>query len=411
MAESISVASNSIFMNTYNNNKVFLPFALPSIGEDEILEVIDTLRSGWITTGPKTKKFEKEFASAVGVPFALAVSSGTAAMHLALEATGVLRGEYVITTPFTFTATAEVVRYFDANPLFVDIDFETMNINAELAAEIIDNSTKEKKKVVAIMPVHFAGLACKMSKITSLARKYSLKIVEDAAHAFPCSFGGKNIGGIGDMTCFSFYATKTISTAEGGMITTNSEQYAQRIQTMRLHGINKDIWDRYSSNVPNWYYEVVAPGYKYNLTDIAASIGIHQLKKADEFRKRREEIAKKYTGSFQGLPMILPAFPPDGDIHSWHLYVIRLCLDRFDINRDQFINLMAERGIGTSVHFIPLHLHPYWRNKYGFRPDDFPVALDTYLRCVSLPIYNRMTDDDVSRVIMAVKEIVSKYCR
>jgi dTDP-4-amino-4,6-dideoxygalactose transaminase len=323
-----------------------------------------------------------------------------------LETIGLQEGEYVITTPFTFTATAEVTRYFGAHPLFADIDQPTMNINPAKVADIASRATRDGKKVRAILPVHFAGLTCDMDALGEVAGKYSLRIVEDAAHSFPASHKGVMIGGIGDLTAFSFYATKPLSTGEGGMVTTSNGDYARRVRTMRLHGINRDIWDRYSTAKPNWFYEVVAPGFKYNLTDIAASIGIHQLRKAERFRQRREQIALRYSEGFKELPILLPTGPPPGDIHSWHLYVIRLCLDRLRIDRDRFIELMAERGIGTSVHFIPLHLHPYWRDKYSLVPEDFPVSLETYLSCVSLPIYTRMTDSDCDRVIEAVREIL-----
>jgi len=389
----------------------FLPFARPDIGEEEIAEVADSLRSGWLTSGPKTKQFEEAFASFVGAPHALAVNSGTAALHLALEAIGLCDGEYVITTPFTFTATAEVVRYIGAHPLFADIDPMTMNIDPARVAEVAAKAVTEGRKVRAILPVHYAGLPCDLDALRGVAGKYSMKIVEDAAHAFPAAYRARNIGRIGDLTAFSFYATKPLAIGEGGMVTTADDEYAKRIKTMRLHGISRDIWDRYSASKPNWYYEVVAPGYKYNLTDVASSIGIHQLRKAERFRKRREEIAARYTHAFQGLPVIPPPRPPEGDVHSWHLYVIRLRLEMLRIGRDRFIERMAGKGIGTSVHFIPLHLHPYWKEKYGFRPDDFPVALETYRCCVSLPIYTRMTDAEVERVIDSVKGILQENIR
>lgn len=384
----------------------FIPFALPDIGEEEINETVDCLRSGWLTTGPKTKRFEDDFASFVGVPWALAVNSGTAALHLALDAIGLSEGEFVVTTPFTFTATAEVVRYFGAHPLFVDISPETLNIDPLKIPEAISEAASSGKRIRAIIPVHYAGLACDLASIRSVADQYALKIVEDAAHAFPASYRGGKIGSHGNLCAFSFYVTKPLATGEGGMVTTTNEEYALRIKTMRLHGINRDIWDRYSSAKPKWYYEVVAPGYKYNLTDLAASIGIHQLRKAERFRQQRERIALRYSNAFRDLPVILPPNPPDGDMHAWHLYVIRLRRDRIGIDRDEFIRQMAMRNIGTSVHFIPLHLHPYWRERYGFRADDFPVALDTYRHCVSLPIYSRMTDSDVMRVIEAATEII-----
>ncbi len=384
----------------------FLPFALPDIGQEEIDEVVDSLRSGWLTMGPKAKRFEEEFASFVGVPCAVAVNSGTAALHLALDAIGLSAGEFVITTPFTFTATAEVVRYFGAHPLFVDIDPDTLNIDPSRIPGVAAEAVSSGKRIRAILPVHYAGLPCDLSSIRNVARVHALKIVEDAAHAFPASYRGGRIGSHGDLCAFSFYATKPLATGEGGMVTTSNEDYAVRARTMRLHGINCDVWDRYSSATPKWYYEVIAPGYKYNFTDLAASIGIHQLRKAERLRQRREGIARQYTEAFRDLPVILPPGPADGDVHAWHLYVIRLRLDDLGIDRNRFIELMAKRNIGTSVHFIPLHLHPYWREKYGFLPEDFPVSLAAYRCCVSLPIYSRMTDTDVARVIESVREII-----
>jgi dTDP-4-amino-4,6-dideoxygalactose transaminase len=387
----------------------FIPFTRPSIGEEEIAEVVDSLRSGWLTTGPKAKRFEEEFAASVGAPYAIAVNSGTAAMHLALDAIGLAEGEWVVTTPFTFTATAEVIRYFNAHPLFVDIDLKTGNLDSGLLSQALDRAESEGKRVRAIMPVHFAGHPCDMDRIMELAGERSLKVVEDAAHAFPSSYGGSMIGTIGDLTCFSFYATKPLTTGEGGMVTTSEEGYAERIRMMRLHGINRDIWARHSSEKPNWYYEVAAPGFKYNLPDVAAAIGIHQLRKAEKFRLRRQEIASKYEAAFSGMPVSLPsdADLPPGSRHAWHLYVIRLDTGRLAIDRDQFIERMAERGIGTSVHFIPLHLHPYWKNRYGFSAEDFPVSLSLYRSCVSLPIYFGMTDENVATVINATREILS----
>ena len=246
-----------------------------------------------------------------------------------------------------------------------------------------------------------------MDHIMDIAKRYGLRVVEDAAHAIPSTFQGAPIGSIGDATVFSFYATKTLATGEGGMVATNSDEIAQRIKTMRLHGINRDVWDRYTSKKPNWYYEIVAPGFKYNMPDLMAAIGIHQLKKVDRFQKRRQEIAEQYYAGLAGLPMRLPHITHPGDTHAWHLYVIMLDLEKISITRDEFIERMAERGIGTSVHFIPLHIHPYWKDRYGYSPDDFPVALDCFQRAVSLPIYTRMTDNDVQRVISAAQEILA----
>jgi dTDP-4-amino-4,6-dideoxygalactose transaminase len=390
----------------------FLPFALPDIGLEEIEEVVDCLKSGWLTTGPRTLLFEKEFGSFIGAPFALAVNSATAGLHLALEAIGLSEGDKVITTPYTFTASAEVIRYFNADPIFVDIDPNTMSLNSiDVNDRIFHLKPDQRIRVKAILPVHFAGQACDMDPILETAQHYGLKIIEDAAHCPPCTYKSRNIGTIGDSTVFSFYVTKPLATGEGGMVTTASEEIAHRIKIMRLHGINKDIWNRYRDNKPNWYYEVVAPGFKYNMPDLMAAIGIHQLRKAIKFQKRREEISKIYSVAFANLPLQLPYVARPDDIHSWHLYVIRLIMDELLITRDQFIEELAKLGIGASVHFIPLHVQPYWRERYGFSPEDFPVSMDCYLRAVSLPIYSKMTDADIDRVVDGVTRILKKAKR
>lgn len=380
----------------------FLPFALPDIGEEEINEALDSLRSGWLTTGPKTKRFEEDFASFTGHDAeAIAVNSATAGLHLALEAVGIGPDDEVITTPYTFTATAEVVRYLGADPVLVDIDPATFNIDPAQIESAITARTK------AIIPVHFAGLACDMNAILRIARKYNLKVVEDAAHALPTTCNGRLIGSLdSDATVYSFYATKTITTGEGGMIVTRNPEVAKRCRIMRLHGISRDAFDRYTSTKPSWHYEVVAPGCKYNMTDIAASLGIHQLRKAGAFQKKREAMARRYDEAFDDLPIILPPKAPAGDVHAWHLYVIRLT-DSTPVERNRFIELMAEKGVGCSVHFIPLHLHPYWRDRYNLKPEDFPNALNAYEHAVSLPIYTKMTDRDQERVMAAVRNILS----
>ena len=381
----------------------FLPFALPLIGEDEINEVVDTLRSGWLTTGQKTVTFEKHFAEFVEASHALAVNSATSGLHLALEAVGVGPGDVVITTPYTFTATAEVIRYLGADPVLVDIDPKTFNINPELIREAIEKHDNVK----AIIPVHFAGQACEMDEILAIAKEHDIKVVEDAAHALPTTYKGKIIGSLSDITVYSFYATKTIATGEGGMVTTENEDYLKRMKTMRLHGINRDVFDRYTSNKPSWFYEVVEPGFKYNMTDVAASLGIHQLKKANDFQERREWIANQYNEAFKDLPMRVPHIDHPEETHSWHLYVLQLELEKMNVDRDKFIELMAKENIGTSVHFIPLHLHPYWRDRYNYKPEDFPIAYDVFTRAMSLPIYPKMTDKEVEAVIIAVKKVCS----
>jgi dTDP-4-amino-4,6-dideoxygalactose transaminase len=382
-------------------NEKFLPFSLPDIGEEEIAEVCDTLRSGWLTTGPKTKRFEEDFARHIGAGVeALAVNSATAGLHLAAEACGIGPGDEVITTPYTFTATAEIVRYLGADPVFVDVLDDSLNIDPRLIEAAVTPRSK------ALIPVHFAGLACEMTSILSIAAKHQLKVIEDAAHALPATSAGKLIGSLdSDATVYSFYATKTLATGEGGMIVTRNPELARRCRIMRLHGIDRDAFDRYTSKTPAWFYSVVAPGFKYNMTDLAAAIGIHQLGKVTRFQSRREEMAHRYDEAFHGLGVRLPAHATAGDIHAWHLYTIRLNPDS-PVTRDEFIEAMARAGVGTSVHFIPLHLHPYWRDTYSLKAEDFPVATRAYRSIVSLPLYTKMTDADQDRVIRAVRSIL-----
>ena len=385
----------------------FLPFALPLIGDDEITEVVDTLKSGWLTTGPKTAAFEKQFEKFVIAENALAVNSATSGLHLALEAVGVGPGDAVLTTAYTFTATAEVIRYLGADPILVDIDPKTFNIDPVLIRE----EMSKHDNIKAIIPVHFAGQACEMDEILEIANEFNVKVVEDAAHALPTTYKGKVIGSISDITVYSFYVTKTIATGEGGMITSENKEYIDRMKTMRLHGINRDVFDRYTSNKPSWFYEVVEPGFKYNMTDVAASIGIHQLNKACTFQQKRASIAEKYNHAFAGLPLQTPYVKRPEDTHAWHLYVLQLDLESISVDRDKFIELMVEQNIGTSVHFIPLHLHPYWRDKYNYKAEDFPISLDVFNRAVSLPIYPKMTDEDVENVINAVKTVCEQIAK
>ena len=382
----------------------FLPFAKPCIGEEEINEVVDTLRSGWLTTGPKTKQFEQAFVDYFQVPHALAVNSCTAGLHLALEAIGIQAGDKIVTSPYTFTATAEVMRYLGADPVFVDIDRQTFNMDVNQLEDVL----KADPKIKAIIPIHFAGQACDMDVILDLAAQYDLKVIEDAAHALPTTYKNRKVGALGDITVYSFYVTKPVATGEGGMIVTRHPEYAQRINTMRLHGISRDIFDRSQSSKPSWYYEIVAPGFKYNMSDIMAAIGVHQFAKMEQFAQQRAAIAQQYAHGLIGLPLTTPElqYPCDSQ-HAWHLYVLQLALEQLDFNRDRFIELMAEQGVGTSVHFIPLHLQPYWRDRYQFQPTDFPVAYDVYQRAVSLPIYPSMTEADVNKVITAVKTVLS----
>jgi dTDP-4-amino-4,6-dideoxygalactose transaminase len=381
----------------------FLPFALPDIGEAEIAEVVDTLRSGWITTGPKAKRFEEDFSAFLGEPGlqSIAVNSATAGLHLALEALGVGPGDEVITTTHTFTATAEVVRYLGADVVLVDIDPATLCIDPIAVEAAITPRTK------AIVPVHYAGRAAEMDTLLALAARRGLKVVEDAAHALPTTCSGKLIGTLAsDATVFSFYANKTITTGEGGMVVTRETALAQRMRVMRLHGMSRDAFDRFTATVPSWYYEIVAPGFKYNLTDIAAALGIHQLRRANEFQAQREQVAAWYAQALAPLPLQLPPPPRPGDRHAWHLYAVRLT-DAAPIGRDAFIERLFAAGIGCSVHYIPLHLQPYWRDRYGLRPAQFPHSQRAYERIVSLPMYSRMTEADVARVAAAARAALS----
>jgi len=376
----------------------FLPFALPEIGEEEIAEVAAAMRSGWVTTGPRAKAFEAAFDQFLGGGVeCVAVNSATAGLHLGLEALGIGPGDEVITTTHTFTATAEVIRYLGADPVFVDILPETLCIDPAAVEAAVTPRTR------AIIPVHFAGRAADMGAILAVARRHGLKVMEDAAHALPSTCAGRLVGSLdSDVAVFSFYANKTITTGEGGMLVTRDPAIAARARTMRLHGISRDAFDRFTAQAPAWYYEVVAPGFKYNMTDIAAAMGIHQLRRAEAFRQARAAIAARYNAAFSGLPLHMPPGPRSGDLHAWHLYVVRLT-DGAPVGRDAFIGRLFAAGIGCSVHYIPLHLQPYWRDRYGLRPEQFPVSQRVYERCVSLPIYSRMNEADVDRVIASVR--------
>jgi dTDP-4-amino-4,6-dideoxygalactose transaminase len=382
----------------------FLPFAMPDISEAEVESVVETLRSGWLTTGPKVKRFEADFAEYVGCRHAVAVNSATAALHLALSAVGLEEGDEVLVPTMTFAATAEVVLYFKARPVLVDCRPETLNLDPDQLEKAITAKTK------AIMPVHIAGQACDMDRILEIASDYNLRVIEDAAHALPARYREKMIGTMGDITCFSFYATKTITTGEGGMAVTENPEWAERMRIMGLHGISKDAWKRYTAE-GSWYYEILYPGFKYNLTDIAAAIGIEQLKKCTHFREVRQRYATLYNEGFQDVPAVITPYVAPEVQHAWHLYVIQLDLERLRIGRNEFVALLNQEGIGTSVHFIPLHLHPYYRDAFGYGSADFPHASFVFERIVSLPIYPKMTDADVQRVIDTVRRLVRQHSR
>ena len=379
----------------------FIPFALPEIGEEEIAEVVDTLRSGWVTTGPKARQFEQDFTAFLGGDVeSIAVNSATSGLHLALEAIGIGPGDEVILPTYTFTATAEVVRYLGATPVMVDVLEDTFNIDPGAVEAAITARTK------AIIPVHFAGLSCDMDALVTLAKRHHLRVVEDAAHALPATWDGRMVGTLdSDVTVFSFYANKTMTTGEGGMVVTRCPEIAKRCRVMRLHGISRDAFDRYVSTTPAWFYEVVAPGFKYNLSDPAAAIGIHQLRKLAEFQKKREKMALFYNEKFKGLPLVLPQSSPKGDMHARHLYPVRI-LPEAGISRDGFIMKMSELGIGCSVHFIPLHLHPYWKDSCGLSAECFPIAEKLFEQEVTLPLYTRLTEADLDRVVGAVQQVL-----
>ncbi|MFJ2548399.1 DegT/DnrJ/EryC1/StrS family aminotransferase [Pseudomonas sp. NPDC087612] len=383
-------------------NTPFLPFALPELGEEEINEVVDTLRSGWVTTGPKAKQFEADFSSFLGGDVeSIAVNSATAGLHLALEAIGIGPGDEVILPSYTFTATAEVVRYLGGTPVIVDVLEETFNIDPAAIEAAITEKTR------AIMPVHFAGLSCDMDAILQIARRHGLKVVEDAAHALPTTWKGSKIGTLeSDITVFSFYANKTMTTGEGGMLVTRNAELAKRCRIMRLHGISRDAFDRYVSKTPAWFYEIVAPGFKYNMSDVAAAMGIHQLRRLEGFQLKRQAMAERYLEALSDLPLVLPPVAAAGDMHAWHLFPLRLRAEA-NIKRDDFIIKMAELGIGCSVHFIPLHLQPYWRESCALSPEQFPVAQSLFEQEVSIPLYTKMTEADQERVIAAVRSVLA----
>lgn len=417
--------------------RIFLPFSPPLISEEEINEVVATLRSQWITTGPKVMRFEEEFARFVGAPSALAVSSCTAALHLALLALGIGPNDQVITTPMTFASTVHAVEHVGARPVLVDVEPDTLNLDPNRVADVLRKSKAGKKVGVgqirqpkqgcvarratvdevprAILPVHLYGHPCDLTSLTEIARAYNLALIEDAAHALPATYKGRIVGSVApslaysNFICFSFYATKNLTTAEGGMLTGPCE-LLEEARLWSQHGITRSVHQP-DSRDRSWKYEVVRPGFKYNMTDIQAAIGLHQLTKLHDFQARRREIVGRYNQAFSHFAELhTPIERPEAG-HAWHLYVLRLNPNRLRISRDRFIEELKIRRIGTSVHFIPIHLHPHYRDKYGYKPDDFPVALREYRRLISLPLNLRMSDEDVEDVIQAVTDIVRHYRR
>lgn len=383
-------------------NKDFLYFHKPFISEDEVNEIVDTVRSGWLSMGPKTIRFEEEFNKYIGAGKSVAVSSWTAAGHLTLEAFGIEKGDEVIVPTMTFPATAEIVCYFGATPVIVDVDEDTLNISLTEIEKAITPKTK------AIIPVHYGGQPCDMDEIQELANRYNLRVLEDAAHSLPAYYKGKKIGSISEVTCFSFYATKTLSTGEGGMICTNNPEIAERTAIMRLHGINRDAWKRYSES-GSWYYEVVAPGYKYNFTDLQASLGLPQLIKVDMMWESRKSIAKRYTEAFKDFDLItLHTIKTDRE-SSWHLYPVRLNLEMLTKNRAQIIDELKKHNVGAGVHFMPVHQHLYYQKTFNLDDKDYPVASNAFPRLMSLPIYPGMTDESVEKVINVLTDLLNNF--
>lgn len=380
-----------------------IPYALPDIGEAEIEAVAAAMRSGWVTTGPAARAFEQEFADRIGGDVqAVGVNSATAGLHLVMEAIGIGEGDEVIAPTLTFTATVEVARYLGAHPRIVDVDPATLNIDPIAVEAAITARTK------AIVVVHYGGMACPMDEILTLADRHGIAVIEDAAHAFPTTYHGATIGTLRSAaTVFSFYANKTMTTGEGGMIVSRDAALIDRTRKMRLHGIDRDAFDRFRSSRPSWYYEVVAPGYKYNLSDMAAALGRVQLTRIDEFLAKRERIAARYDAAWRDLPVILPPRPSQGDIHAWHIYALRLDWDGVgEADRNAVIARLAEEGMGTSVHYVPLHRHPYWRDRYQLTTDLYPHAERIYATIFSVPLYTAMTDEQVDRVIDTVARVV-----
>ncbi|MGN6134817.1 MAG: DegT/DnrJ/EryC1/StrS family aminotransferase [Aureliella sp.] len=400
-----------------------VPFFRPSISEAEIAEVVACLRSGWLTTGPRAKEFETRFAEAVQARHAVALNSCTAALHLAVEALGLRAGQGVLVPTMTFAATAEIVRYQGAIPILVDCLDDSLNMDLDDAALKLKQLRSgqlgydQAMEVVGIIPVHIGGLMLDMHAVNRFAQEHGLWVVEDAAHAFPAAMRtGRSEpwqycgGGTSSVTCFSFYTNKTITTGEGGMVTTEDDALVDRIRQMSLHGLSRDAWTRYSGG-SSWDYRIMAPGYKYNLTDIAASLGLHQLQRAEELRQKRELIAHAYTLAFEELPQLeLPGASEDR-LHAWHLYPIRLRLDRLSIDRNRFIDLLREQGVGCSVHWRPLHLHPYYESTFGWREEQLPVASAQWQRILSLPLFPDMREEELGHVIDSVRLLCERYAR
>jgi dTDP-4-amino-4,6-dideoxygalactose transaminase len=390
-------------LESWSRRQQFLLFSTPAIGEEEMLEVADTLRSGWITTGPKTHQFESAFRDKVGAASALGLNSCTAGLHLGLLALGVRAGDEVITTPMTFCACANVIEHLGATPVLVDVEPDTLN----LCPKAVDAAVTPRTR--AVLAVHYAGHPADLDPIEDIARSHGASVIEDAAHALPASYKGRLIGSGENPVAFSFYATKNLTTGEGGMLT-GSPELIGRARTLGLHGMSRDAWKRYGHG-GSWFYQVDEPGFKYNMTDVQAAMGVAQLRKLDRFQARRREIVAAYNLAFQEVDALeIPVERPEVE-HAWHLYVLRLRLGALRVGRDQFINELTALNIGTSVHFIPIHIHPFYQQKYRYRPEQFPVAYQTYQRMLSLPLHPLLTDADVGDVITAVLDVAQRFAR
>lgn len=390
-------------IESWSRRPSFLLFSTPAVGEEEMLEVADTLRSGWITTGPKTQQFEAAFRSKVGAPAALGLNSCTAGLHLGLLALGIRPGDEVITTPMTFCACANVIEHLGAVPVLADIEPDTLNLSPTAVEAAITPRTR------AILAVHYAGHPVDLDPIQDLAKQHGAAVIEDAAHAVPASYKGRMIGSGDNLVAFSFYATKNLTTGEGGMLTGSPDLLA-RARTLGLHGMSRDAWKRYGQG-GSWFYQVDEPGFKYNMTDVQAAMGVAQLRKLDRFQARRREIVAAYNLAFQQVDALeLPVERPEVE-HAWHLYVLRLRLDALRISRNQFIDELTALNIGTSVHFIPIHIHPFYQRKYQYTANQFPVAHQAYERMLSLPLHPMLTDADVSDVVGAVLDVAERFAR
>ena len=382
--------------------KDFLIFGSPKIEQEEIDEVVDSLKSGWISTGPKVAKFEALFKDYIGSKHALALNSCTAGLHVSMIAAGLKPGDEVVTTPMTFGATGNSIIHSGAKPVFVDINLPTMNIDPDSIEEKITPKTK------ALLPVHLAGRPCQMKKIKDIVQKHHLVLIEDAAHALEATYHGQKIGTIGDLTVFSFYVTKNLVTGEGGMVTTDNDTYAEKIQIYALHGMSKGAWKRYSDEGFK-HYCIVYPGFKYNMMDLQAALGIHQLQRIEKYLVRREQIWQLYDDAFQHLPLETPPPPEKDTRHARHLYTILLRLEELKADRDTIQQALYQENIGTGIHFISLHLHPYYQKTFGYKRDDFPNAAYVSERTISLPLSAKLTDEDVNNVIKAVVKVLKKY--